>query len=1092
MVVTFYQCQDKKSTFGNKLCPESTFTVFTAALWCLLTALLLLLPSLQSGARADDGGASSSAVTLDRQEPQSPLFWADGITQIDQLADYKAAGFNTVVVRLFWQPTEDGSIVASDLEPQRAFANAAAQLQLQVIYSLPPAPYSQENEFAYSGEAGPYRAMWADWVQRAIAQLRDTPRLIGWMLPDDPRGLPFTHQRSFTRWLTANYGNIRVLNSQWNSGFQSLDSIELEDVRGLIQLWHGPVLPRGPMTDQQGRDYIRQAQQRRPRDNFAFHPAALALAHYQWDAYRGLLDFWAKTVREADPKRSVFSGILPDYAQLLSLPSSIDFSVPFASPAFLEPDLASHNPQAVNMARRGGRFRAVAMLSTELEEVSPHNIARLLPSWMDAALAQGADGFAFDSWPAIHQKRVLHHAISSSIKRLQTSEYALLWKESPLATTAIILTPLADGATIYTGDNRAHTNNDHHHNNNDEAATGPQARGVYGFGEEMILGEPSTLMYALRWGTSFGNVDILTPDELGGIHSAAHAGVLKKYGTVLLPQALSIAPAMAQELASYAASGGVIVADLGAGAAQNGGSVLGIQPELTAMFGVVPTSLQTVSFNLKAGQPHPLLPTWAAQIAARAEVLTAGSGPDRAAFAGPVTFGELLPGTVPLALAFDLTQRLPGEDLEDPSDDIIRINRSWLTLRPFGQGSIIFAPFRLWSFWQPGDRGFNAFHGDLFARASQLSLMGVPSLTPAPAGTPLGEVLSCQVVNLPNGIALLNHKASPNPPYRGGFDEDEDEDKNGNEANQKKNDGVSLSSATRNAPLLSPHIRSLAQQIPDDTNSSPPSIELTPEEFEALFGSSANTEENPEAETEFGGVLPEIFSAPTTPGNRFESTPESTPDADPSFAPPAAPAPRNPSLPAAVHTSGTEYFLWRNALCVFPVGAVPHTTPGRQPPLPTDNDEFVIGSIIRPTFSHPVLLYATIPGREMQLLQPIPIRVQHEQGGPLAAHVAEYTKKKLTLRVWPNADSAFWNRGEWRLPANKEGTVRVTLFDGGDQDGYRIAPRSKHRVTVSEFDIKEKGGVLSKNTHRLTANSQGRLSFELTGSSISVEVQPEK
>jgi hypothetical protein len=40
----------------------------------------------------------------------SPLFWADGLTRADELEAYQATGFNTVVVRLFWQPSPDGSL----------------------------------------------------------------------------------------------------------------------------------------------------------------------------------------------------------------------------------------------------------------------------------------------------------------------------------------------------------------------------------------------------------------------------------------------------------------------------------------------------------------------------------------------------------------------------------------------------------------------------------------------------------------------------------------------------------------------------------------------------------------------------------------------------------------------------------------------------------------------------------------------------------------------------------------------------------------------------------------------------------------------
>jgi hypothetical protein len=357
---------------------------------------------------------------------RAPLFWAEGITRIDQLDDYASVGFNTIVIRLFWQPTPDGSIVASDLQPQRAFAAAAEQRKLNVIYALPPAPYGQELEFAYSGEAGPYRVMWANWTQRAISQLRGTPNLIGWMLPDDPRALPFINEQGFSRWIAANYASLTVLNKQWDTNFTSPEDVTPRAARQVIAAWRGPVLPTGAMTDQQARNYVLRQQNRKPNENFAFHPAALALAKFQWDAYRALLDFWAQTIHAADPDRQIFSGALPDYAQMLSLPASVNVSVPAARPGLLEPDLASHNPQAVDIARRGGRFQAIPLLSTQLPNTSSENIARLAPSWMDAALAHGASGLAFDSWAAVAGSADLRRAITASLQRLQSGEYSQL------------------------------------------------------------------------------------------------------------------------------------------------------------------------------------------------------------------------------------------------------------------------------------------------------------------------------------------------------------------------------------------------------------------------------------------------------------------------------------------------------------------------------------------------------------------------------------------------------------------------------------------------------------------------------------------
>jgi len=331
---------------------------FKSRIFLLPLVLLAFAASLQSAKAQDANNALLRRPRLSVPEATSrtPLFWADGILRVEHLPLYKQAGFNTVVVRLFWQPTQDGSIVASDLEPQKNFALAAAELDLKIIYSLPPAPFAQENKFRMSGTTGPYRLMWANWTQRAVTQLKNTPNLIGWMLPDDPRSLPFSNETGWARWIATNYNSVEVLNKQWQTKFAALEDVSLDATRRIIARWRGPGKLTNATTDAQIRDYIEMASKRPTGQQFAFHPASLALANYQWDAYKTLLDFWAQTTRAADPSRVVFSGRLPDYAQLLSLPPSIDVSLPFVSPEQAEPDLASHNSQAVNIARRSGLF----------------------------------------------------------------------------------------------------------------------------------------------------------------------------------------------------------------------------------------------------------------------------------------------------------------------------------------------------------------------------------------------------------------------------------------------------------------------------------------------------------------------------------------------------------------------------------------------------------------------------------------------------------------------------------------------------------------------------------------------------------------
>lgn len=666
--------------------------------------------------------AQPSEVRSPQTPAGAPLFWADGITQTSDLDAYGALGFNAVVVRLTWRARPDGEISAADLAPQRAFADAAAARGLRVIYALPAAPQGLESAFRLSADSEAYTALWTAWLQQAVASLRGTPGLIGWMLPDDPRGLPIFDDIGFRRWLRGNYADVGVINRQWSAKFDAMDDIGLSDVAQLSNNWRAGALPESEARAPDGT-------RRQSNLSWAFHPAALALAHYKWDAYRALLATWVGALRGEDATHTIFSGRTPDYAQLLSLPAGIDVAVPDMAPGVAEDDIVTHNPQSLDIARRGGQFGVCPVFSPRTSpEVPAGALADLTKRWMEEACARGAKGVGFTSWNELRAASGLTKAVGDEISRLSAPAYASSWGAAPINTTAVLLTPLADGQMVQMGTPPAQA-----------------PRGLYGFGDDLVSGEPSNLVWMLRWGTAFGGVDYLSPDDLGSV-------ALERYSTLLAPQALSADNEESARLTDYVADGGALVADLGMGAMQNGGQVNALPPPLASLFGIGGTfDVRPLSFNLNGVTAHPLLPSWGSQIGVRPGLsLTLGDGPNDVAFSGPTGLSLVLPSATILAT---------GPRLGQDFGPIKRILSTQLTLTNVGRGYALFAPFRLWNNWKPGQTGFDTFFGDLMGRGATTALAGASSLVPSPVTATLGTTMFPEVVNRATGVTLTNHNA---------------------------------------------------------------------------------------------------------------------------------------------------------------------------------------------------------------------------------------------------------------------------------------------------------------------------------------------
>lgn len=676
-----------------------------------------------------------SIPTSKEQLRHTPLFWCAGITDVNDLPAYKSLGFNTVVVRLGWNPNADpGNLTAVELKPQREFAQAAARVGLRVIYSLPPAPSGMEFQIRIAGDSPSYNLLWATWATAAINSLRDTPNLAGWMLPDDPRSLPLWSDDGFRRWIGQNYASIQILNTQWGTGYRDLGDVSIGDVDELAQRNRSGVasdsaLALGQLGTQANPTVL----------NPAFHPAQLALAAYRFEAYRQLLVTWIGVVRGADSSHLVFSGEMPDYAQLLSMPAGVDVMLPMVAPGIAENDIVTHNPQSIDIARRGGKFAAIPVFGVRDDGAVPREaLPDLSKRWMQEACARGASGIAFDSWPDLKTDLDLRQSIIEKLRDLNGAANASLWGETPVATTAVVLAPLADGATLGFG----------------PVEIGAK-RGMYGWAENLIDGEPSNLVWGLRWGTAFGGVDYLAPEDLS-------EAPLDLYNTILAPQMLDCSLENQSALTNYVGNGGVLVADLGLGALQSGGQIGSLPPAMSLLFGVPGTyDVRPTSFNLQGGAQSELFPLWNAKIQKRSNVnLTQGDGPGNSAFAGPTGFSLVNPAATIIGVGPQI-----GTNVGNRRAALLTAP---LTANNAGRGTAIFAPFRMWTHWRPGQIGFDDFHGGLMSHGATLAISGnalgqIYDVMPDNANTTEGITRFPEVVNRPRDVTFINHDAPGQP-----------------------------------------------------------------------------------------------------------------------------------------------------------------------------------------------------------------------------------------------------------------------------------------------------------------------------------------
>jgi hypothetical protein len=609
---------------------------------------------------------SSLSFVAGAAEPRpGPFTFCYGLERGGDPAVFAELGLNTLYIDLL-----PADIV--DLEPCREMIREAQRKGLKVIVGLPtclPPPYRVSPwDEQYTGSV-------SELVTHVVNSLKGETGVSAWATGHSlEKSISYT-DADFRSYLQEGYPTLEALNASWGThlGFWNLVAMQV----------------------------AREEDKGRP---FKVGRAAMDLADYQARAYHDVMAGWVRSIKAADPARPVLTGRVTLYRSLLSIPAGYDIVCVSMPPEVVEEDLAAHNTQALDMARRGGKFQVLQILRVPLT-ASPAYAEESMRAWIQQAALHGSVGYGLEDWPLlepIYSREKKYSPASRRITKAISACRDLDFAVRPQPTGAIVYSPYAEGLAV----------------------TGQP---LYGYIRNFMTGEPSQLAYALRMGTRFGLVDYLSVDDLPGAD-------LKRYGTLLLPACLKVSAAAEASLEDYVQLGGAVVADLGLGLYETG--LWEALPEgLMRLFGVAQMGgLKDRAADLTAAtvplRGLPLPPALKSQGSFNAGGAQTGAVSERKSFAvgGPVAEVKLTEEAVPVATAsvrFDQDDRRPVF--------------SGLMGRAQGGGLALFATHALWQYWPLGDGLSMVLHGSLLARRAQFELAQEGLLTGAVQMTGSGD-----------------------------------------------------------------------------------------------------------------------------------------------------------------------------------------------------------------------------------------------------------------------------------------------------------------------------------------------------------------
>ncbi len=602
-------------------------------------------------------GLLSLCGALGAQPLAPPDLWvtAYGITSADEVSQFKACGMTVGWISVRARTDLD---VSTSLGLADAFEREG--LPYLLALDLRPPPSLVGPSFLV---CSPYNPAYVQWInaclQKLIPTFRDRKGLIAYALGESPDEALSYDDGGFPSFLQSRYRTIENLSNLW--GF--------------------------PLTDWTVTQQIAESADDRS-SQIRFGRPSLDAAAYRYALLTELLALWARLVRKYDPNpsRLFIAGPLTTYRSLAAVPDDYSIALPLLSPERAEWDLQTHNCHSVAIARRAGRRLALAGLSTRWSDGSPVS-PTVLANWMGAAIGQGACGFFFFDWSSLIEDPTLKGLVTSTVTAWKKEIGGPLVPRSPCA---ILYTPFSEGPV------------------------GRDGVPLYGFAvspdrseaipRRLGLTEPAGLFSGLRfhpWGTT----DCLRVEDLARIP-------LNRYSVLFAPMAVDLPPEAQQILSQFVASGGILVADFGAGAFQAEDPFLSLPPSLQSLLGIV--SLRRVLFdenlrvNMVVLSPHPLFP----QI------------PEGAELGQPLGAFPYIVGLTPSFTA-DPWAVLSTARFAKKGRKAGRLEIAAVFINRYGRGYALFAPTLLWAIWMPGQPGFEYFHGSLITRRSRISLQSL-------------------------------------------------------------------------------------------------------------------------------------------------------------------------------------------------------------------------------------------------------------------------------------------------------------------------------------------------------------------------------
>lgn len=680
---------------------------------------------------------AAAAVTVAQRGNQllldgqpAALVFAHGCEDPAQLPRYRALGFNTLLIRI------DSPGVTSVNEVD-ALMTAAEQAGLYIVCQLVNGGWS-ENQYANASDRQ-YTENAAYYLDQTVTRLKAHPNLVGWIIGTVEEGRLLSDIGRFADFLQAKYGSLQALNAAWSYQIASEErprtvvshipsfSLLNEKTAVVMATQHRKVAEivqadikeyqqLAAANDANFQQYLQTRYATLTSLNETLHTQFLAwehitmahtlaqgqrngpspmvlleIARYQSLAPSVTMDWWARQVKTRDEKHLVFAGAQRSYRTMISLPHSVNGIYTECYPGVAETDPKTHNPHAIDIARRGNQFIVLAGLRTRAAE-APQTFAEHL--YM--AAFHGAAGIGVADWATLAGSPPLAEAAQTVLTALWSRQ---LLGRRPSPRVAIVYTPYAPGIPPDAG-----------------------KRPLYGYLSDFLYPGPGLLFFFLRQGTSYGQIDYLSADDLARVP-------LDGYRTILLPSVVDLPTPSQEALRRFVADGGTAVADIGLGTLQAGGDYQILPPQMTDLFGVrsVP-GLTQVRLNLEAfNQPTARFPS-----------LLPGQRSTGTANGYMITrTGRVIPIGRTDVLCTTVSSNNAGRPRPRPYTRPEQKPMSGLLLTAREKGYAVFAPFPLYQWWLPTNMLFEDFHRDLFGQGADVAL-----LAPIDFLSPFAEIAS--------------------------------------------------------------------------------------------------------------------------------------------------------------------------------------------------------------------------------------------------------------------------------------------------------------------------------------------------------------